>query len=159
MPKNSMRNKIATLLLLIITLGMVSCDDKTVYHHYEHVPGYVWEKNDTLTFSIPPVAEEGTYQEQLEMRINGDYPFLSLTMLVDEHILPLGGSHRYAYTCELMDKYGTPLGEGVSYYQYRFDMNELNLNKGDSLVVYIVHNMKRELIPGISDVGLRLRRK
>ena len=58
-----------------------------------------------------------------------------------------------------MDKYGTPLGEGVSYYQYRFDMNELNLNKGDSLVVYIVHNMKRELIPGISDVGLRLRRK
>lgn len=157
MLKNSMRNKI--ILLLIVALGIVSCDDKIIYHHYEHIPNYVWEKNDTLMFTIPPVVEEGTYEEQLEMRINGDFPFMSLTLLIDEHIYPLERSCRYSYTCQLMDKNGMPLGEGVSFYQYHFNINEQRLNKGDSLQVFVVHNMKRELMPGISDIGIRLRKK
>ena len=41
-------------------------------------------------------------------------------------------------------------------YQYRFHLPDISLNEGDSLCFRIHHNMRREEMPGVSDVGLRL---
>ena len=47
-------------------------------------------------------------------------------------------------------------GHGISTYQYNFHLTTLTLNEGDSLHIAVRHNMKREILPGISDIGIRL---
>ena len=53
-----------------------SCKDSMVYDSYSHTPIAGWEKNDTLSFDIPPLAASGYYQEHLGLRITGAYPFM-----------------------------------------------------------------------------------
>ena len=42
----------------------------------------------------------------------------------------------------------------MSYYQYDFPLSTLRLKEGDSLALVVRHAMKREILPGISDVGI-----
>lgn len=58
--------------------------------------------------------------------------------------------------CKLIDKNGATTGQGISYYQYNFPINVYQLNKNDSIHVTIRHDMKREILPGISDIGLKV---
>jgi hypothetical protein len=44
----------------------------------------------------------------------------------------------------------------VNYFQHRFHLTNFYANKGDSMVIAIRHNMRRDLLPGIMDVGVRL---
>ena len=57
----------------------------------------------------------------------------------------------------IIDSKGNVEGKGVSYYQYDFPLSTLRLEKGDSLALVVRHAMKREILPGISDVGIMLR--
>ena len=146
----------------MVVPGLSSCDHQTVYHHYEHVSLGGWEKNDALHFAIPPVRTTGTYSEQLELRIDQTFPFLSLTMIVKQTVfregLPTGATRHYRVIGQLAKSDGTMTGSGISYYQYSFPVTETVLEAGDSLDIEIVHNMKREIMPGITDVGFCLRR-
>jgi hypothetical protein len=38
-------------------------------------------------------------------------------------------------------------------------VNTIRLNEGDSLHVLVKHNMKREIMPGITDIGLRVEKQ
>lgn len=150
-----MRDKLF-ILLAAITLTFMACDDKTVYHHYEHVSTSGWDKNDTLSFSVTPIKKAGSYQEVVEMRIDNTYPFLSLTLQVEQTIYPLAQTHRHNVECSLINENGHPTGTGISFYRYEFPVGKIELNEGDSIQIHIVHNMKREIMPGISDIGIRL---
>ena len=55
-----------------------------------------------------------------------------------------------------MTSEGHPIGTGVKHFNYSFRLKDLHLNEGDSLQINIVHNMKREIMPGISDIGIKL---
>ena len=59
-------------------------------------------------------------------------------------------------SCRLIDKNGMVKGRGLSYYQYNFHLTTLQLNAGDTLNVRVRHHMKREILPGIANVGIRL---
>lgn len=61
--------------------------------------------------------------------------------------------------CKLTDRHGNASGTGVNFHQYRFPITELQLQDGDSIHIRVRHDMKREILPGISDVGISLRRK
>ena len=152
----SMRNKLI-ILLAAIALAGVSCDRKTMYHHYEHVESDGWDKNDTLKFAFSSIEVAGNYREWVELRIDNTYPFMKLTMLVEQKVYPLGKIHQQSVECNLMSSDGHPSGTGISYYHYQIPLTDIELNKGDSLEIHIVHNMKREIMPGITDVGIRLR--
>ena len=56
----------------------------------------------------------------------------------------------------LIDIDGSPKGKGVNHYQYNIPLNSISLLAGETLYVSIRHNMKRENLPGISDIGLTL---
>ena len=146
-------------LVLAVALCTIACNRRTVYSHYEHTPISGWEKNDTLHFSINPLEEPGTYHEEIGLRIDNSYPFMGLSLVVEETIFPLGYTTRHVVNCNLIDKNGTIKGNGVSYFQYNFPVNDLQLNKGDSLHICVMHNMKREIMPGIADIGISLTRK
>lgn len=147
--------KIIFTLFIIVTL--ISCNSHVVYDKYNHTPIAGWEKNDTLTFDVPKVVAAGEYYPSLGLRINGAYPFMGLTLIIEQRILPENKVLTDTLQCDLISKSGTAKGQGISYYQYKFPIKSTYLNKGDSLHISVRHDMKREILPGISDIGFQLR--
>ena len=150
------RNSRWLLLFFTVALVTASCNRKTIYHHYEHTPIAGWEKNDTLLFTFAPVKERAVVQRDVEVRISGDYPFQQLYLVVEQTTFPSSIRRRDTLNCRLIDPEGNVQGNGVSLYQYRFHMSDISLNEGDSLQISIRHNMKREILNGVTDIGVHL---
>lgn len=156
---NSRRTFLLPPLFAVALLLTVGCNRQTVYAHYEPAPASGWEKGDTLHFYVSPVAEAGTYVEEMGLRITTTYPFMALSLMVEQSVLPAGDTSRKTLDFNLIGPNGNMLGDGVSYYQYSQPLGSIHLNKGDSLHVCVTHNMKREILPGITDIGISLTRE
>ena len=140
----------------MIGLMMASCTDKKVYDAYHHVSFSGWEKNDVISFQPSTIKETSKYQTTLGIRINGQFPFTNLTLIVEQTIYPKENTIIDTLECHLINKDGVPQGHGITLYQYQFPVHQLLLHKNDSLYVTVRHDMKREILPGICDVGLCL---
>lgn len=148
----------STLLLL------PSCNKGLIYDKYEHTPISGWEKNDELSFEIPPLPASGHYKEELGLRITGAYPFMGLTLIVEQTIYPSKSSDKEldkvvkadTIQCDLIDKSGVTKGQGISYYQYNVPINIYQMNENDSIHISVRHDMKREILPGVSDIGIKI---
>ena len=155
-----MRNKhLLTILILAVAVVLTGCDRNKVYSHYEHVPQGGWDKTDTLFFEVPPVKEAGTYQEEIGIRTDLDYPFQSLALVVAQEIHPKGEFFQTIKNCSLYDESGKERGNGISRFQNAIYLSDIQLDKGDSLRVCITHNMRQEMMQGLSDIGFILTRK
>lgn len=141
---------------IIAATALQSCNESKVYDKYDHTPLSGWEKNDTLRFDIPRLTADGMYESTLGLRITDNYPFMGLTLIVEQRLMPADTIFTDTVKCELTDRNGKTRGKGVSYYQFRFPVTKMQLNKGDSLHIRVRHDMKREMLPGISDVGISL---
>ena len=156
-----MQKRVYTLLYNIVSVVMtaavaVSCATDTVYYSYAHTPVAGWEKNDTLTFNIPGMAAPGTYSQHVGLRMTSAFPFTSISLIVEQRIMPRGKVLTDTIKCPITDIRGNFLGDGISSFQYMFPLREVTLNKKDSIHVSIRHNMKREILPGVSDIGLKM---
>lgn len=155
-----MRNKqFLTILLWAVTAIFVSCDHKTVYSHYEHTPKEGWEKIDTLFFEVPPVKEAGTYQEEIGIRTDINYPFQSLALNVAQDVFPQGEHYQTTKNCMLYDETGKERGNGISRFLTVVYLTDVQLKQGDSMHICITHNMRREMMSGVSDIGIILKKK
>lgn len=144
---------------LVALLLCISCNSETIYSYYHHVPLTGWERNDTVSYHISPVLQAGSYQEKIGIRIKGDYPFKGLTLIIHQTVFPSMQSHSDTLNCQLVSEQGYPEGKGVNLFQYDFPITTLSLNEGDSLRINIHHDMKREILPGVADIGLTLTRE
>ena len=81
---------------------------------------------------------------------------LPTNIIVKQTTLPSGVSRTDTLSCTLADEDGNILGKGVNYYQHVFPLTNISLSEGESVVIAIRHNMIRETLPGIADVGIRL---
>lgn len=159
MLRNNLKGIIGTLLLTAVW-GMTSCSrQQTVYANYEHIDDTTWEKTDTITFDVPPVKTAGTYQEKMGLRLSDDFPFLALSMEIEIRVQPKGILHSSQHKFSVIDQGGNPKGKGLSLQQYTFDFGDLELEEGDSLHISMAHNMKREILPGVVDIGMILIKK
>ena len=113
-------------------------------------------KTDTIKFEIGPVRKTGTYHETLEFRTDELFPFLGIHITVEQMIKPRSIMLSQNLKCELMNQDGSQKGSGISYYQSQFPLDDIELLQGDTLCISVFHNMKREILPGISDIGMRL---
>lgn len=156
----TIRNKqFLTILTLAAAAIFASCDSKTVYSHYEHTPQEGWERIDTLFFEVPPVKEAGIYQEEIGIRTDIGFPFLSLALNVAQDVLPQGEHYQTTKNCVLYDEMGKELGNGISRFQTVVYLTDVKLNAGESMRICITHNMRREMMTGVSDIGIILTRK
>ena len=169
---------------LVLAVVLSACVGRTVYDKFHHTPLSGWEKNDTLTFDVEPIqggleTTPSLYREELGLRISQDYPFTSLQLIVEQTFLPTSTSNtkhqtpntkhptpikprlvrRDTLNCRLIDDDGNVRGQGVSTYQYKFHITDMQIQKGDSLHITVRHNMKREILPGIADVGIKITRR
>ena len=145
------------LPVMFVTAVVSACGGGTVYDKFVSMPSDGLEKNDTAVFDVPPVASSGRYIREIGLRIAAAYPFTSLSLEVCQTVEP---GHRVSVDtldCRLYDDDGNVLGHGISVYQYGFELPDIDLQKGDSLHVRVRHVMKREILPGITDIGFSLK--
>ena len=154
-----MRGKYTLLYLYISVLAtcvLSACEQRTIFSQYRHTPSSGWEKNAPVTLSTNVIKEDGTYAEEIGVCINGEYPFKALTLIIEQTRYPAFETWSDTLECQLIDEAGNATGQGVSQYQYVFPLKTLRLHQGDSLDIAIRHDMKREILPGIVNVGLRI---
>ena len=156
-----MKRLVYLILAMVATMSLPSCKHSTVFDSYAHTPIAGWEKNDTLSFEVSPLLEAGHYRQSLGLRITGAYPFMGLTLIVEQTVyhrnkkIP-GECKKDTVNCQLIDNNGVSKGQGISYYQYNFPINIYQMHQGDSIHVAIRHDMKREILPGVSDIGIKI---
>ena len=124
-------------IYIVMCMGMmlVSCDDRIVFSRYASTPA-----------------------EEVGLRITGDYPFKGLSLVVEQTLHPSNIKFIDTLSCDLIDDVGHAHGKGINHYQYLFPLTTVKLDKGESVHVAIHHCMKREILPGVTDVGLTLSR-
>lgn len=154
-----MRKQLVFVFMAAMLIMLAACNRRLVYDKYVSTPVTGWEKNDTLSFEISPVDSAASYQSYLGLRITDAYPFTALTLIVEQHVYPCDEVMVDTVHCQLTDDRGNATGNGLSYHQYKFPITLMQLQHGDSIHVRVRHDMKREILPGVSDVGLSLRRE
>ena len=105
---------------------------------------------------MTPAKDDAVLHEEVELRINSEYPFLGLCLVVEQTTFPSDVRRVDTLNCSLIDKGGSPKGKGVNYFQNRFLLTDLSVSEGDSVEIAVHHNMKREILPGVVDLGIRL---
>lgn len=153
------RNRLIIVLELVaVVLLCCSCDNKTAYNNYEPVSVEGWERSDTVVFEDIVIKTTADYKEEIGLRINDAFPYLNLFLVVDQEIRPGNILRRDTINCSLMDNEGNIKGNGLSFYQYSFPLTALRLNSGDTLNIRVRHNMRREILPGIANIGMKISR-
>ena len=151
-----MRNKPFVIVVLLVLVALCGCQQEVAYHRFRHIYEPGWDKTDTLHFDISPIAKDGNYQLEAELRTDKDFPFQQLTIQVEQTVYPSKEVFQNQINCNLVSETGKIEGDGISYFQYQFYVRGLSLHQGDSVHISLTHNMKREIMPGISDVGVKL---
>ena len=159
--RTSRRNRwwgaVVVVAMLTLTLTLTTaCKQRPVYSHYESVSVDDWQRDDTLHFMVVRGVEDGCYREMLGLRANLSYPFTSLSLIVRQCVRPSGASRCDTLLVPLINMDGKALGRGVSHFQYDIPLDDIVLCAGDTLNVDIRHDMKRESLSGITDVGLTI---
>lgn len=145
-------------------LAMTGCSRQTIYSHYEPIVPEGWERNDSICFDIPIIIEEGDYSQTIGLRTDNAYPYKNLTLVVDYRLKtpnPRPQTLQWRDTLEvrITDNEGNVLGTGINHYQYEMALPNIMLHIDDSLHVSVRHLMRRECLPGITDIGFTVSRR
>lgn len=146
------------IVLLSLMLMVTACNDDRVYSQFVHTGVEGWDKHEPITFGIDTVQQTGLYALSLGMRASREYPFKNLQVALEYTVFPRQQKQQEVINITVSDNDGNMLGHGISLYEYDLPIQKFNLNKGDSIAVTVRHNMKRETLPGIVDIGMTLRK-
>ena len=161
MPRqNSPLSILSVFLLLLASALLVGCGQRRVEEfRFCSTPVDGWENSDSLVFPINTIRQDGDYCLSIGVRTSAanSYPFRTLVLSITTRIRGAEVEHDTAY-CDLTDADGDLNGQGVSLYQYVFPVSVLHFRKGQSGTVLIHHIMRRRLLSGVANIGIRIER-
>lgn len=147
----------ATVFLLSAGLSLLlsGCMDRTVFHHCQSVPQCVWQQEDTLLFRPDTLAPGQPYTLQVQARILQDYPYRQLQILVEHNLEkePCADT----LLLQITDTAGVMLGRQIFLHQVHTATHTFTPQQSRGWI-RIRHLMRREALPGISDIGIRLQK-
>ena len=143
---------IYTLLVVLLT----ACTGRVIYYKYQPVPQTVWSSDKPILFNIDSVRHEGDYKFQLSIRTGSSFPFQALWIVVEQHWTNPTTTRLDTIICPISDDRGNFTGQGISVYQQNYDIGTYTISKGSKAKIKISHIMRREQLPGVTDVGLQM---
>lgn len=146
----------AMMAMLTVGLMFVACTRSTLLHRYQPVGQQGWARTDTLSFTLPDVSTEGDYELAVGLRYGNVFPYEGIWVVAETRLVHPNAFHRDTLYLATADDDGRPLGQGISMDQREVSLSTLHLHKGQSGTVRLRHIMTREVVPNISDVGLRV---
>ena len=154
-----MRYTLLYIMAIVVAMVLTACDHQTVYYHYEHTLADGWDRTDTLHYEIASLPADGDYEAEVGVRINRNYLFQNVGIIVDIRSVRTRQTWSDTVNCIVRDQDGDVEGQGISQYTALFPLKHLHLQQGDTLNVSIRHHMRREVLQGVTDVGVKLRVK
>jgi gliding motility-associated lipoprotein GldH len=148
------------LLFLLLCSGamcwMGGCTRPVALHTYHSVAPEGWNAHEVMSFPVDTLRHEGDYRLRVGLRITEMFPFRSIWLQVAQEWDDPELMRMDTIECKLTDEAGDFNGNGVSLYQYTFPVGVFHLEKGLKGRIHVRHLMRRELLPGVSDVGILL---
>ena len=150
-----------TMAVALMLTAIVACYQQTAYFNYQSTAIDGWHKSDVLQFAVPSVDEEGYYVEEVGVRVNAEYPYRQLALVVNQEIISTRPKKNVCFktdtlVLDIYDEEGRAIGKGVNLRQYVIAVRQLSLKAGDSLSVSIKHHMQQSSISGVADVGIKV---
>ena len=143
---------------LLLLLSSCNTAD-TAYHHYEHISDDGWENRDTLVFTVDTIRLYGDYTSYVCLRTHPDFPYRYLSLIVEQTDLRKGVRQKKEVRVEIVNEDGAQEGTGLTFRTYEVPLFKQWLGPGDSVRIAVKHNMTREQMPGIMNVGVKLKRE
>ena len=159
-----LKNKYA-LVVKALCVSLVSvlcaCTDRPAAYDFSSTPVEGWEPGDTLKFKVDTLNASGWYDFNIGVRTSSStpYPYQTLWMVVHQHWHNPEQVMVDTVKLQLTDERGDAQGHGVTLYQVDQPWRKQQLVAGQWAEISIIHIMRREMLPGISDVGIRLQRE
>ncbi|MBO5586434.1 MAG: gliding motility lipoprotein GldH [Prevotella sp.] len=145
--------------ILIVAVAMLTaCTNEVAYHHYESVAEEGWDKEDTLLFKTDTLYHTASYSIEVNLRTTSDYPYKQVMLMVEERVLPNKAKRIFPVTLQIASDEGEREGEKLQYYELEKQLALQQLSQGDSLQFRVYHKMRRLSLPGIKDVGIKIRK-
>lgn len=142
-------------IVVFLALAMASCgNQKTLMHEFYAIDAEEWNISDSLHFEIDSVTSGGRCETTLEFRTNSNYPYRNISIVM---AMALRNENRriiktLAY--DFVDASGRKNGEGITYLTHRVPFCTTDIQTGDTVDIFIRHNMQDNILPGIADVGV-----
>ena len=92
----------------------------------------------------------------MNLRTTAEYPYKQLMLMVEEKLLPNKAKRVFPVTFQIASDEGLRNGEKLLYYELDRQLALQQLSQGDSLQFRIYHKMRRQTLPGIKDVGIKI---
>ena len=136
----------------------MSCGKKYACNRYLPVPVEGWEARDTVSIAIDPIRESGNYEFSVGVRSTRQYPYQYLWILTDLELIHPDTLIVDTLVCSITDAQGEFLGKGLSVYDNVYPLATIYCKKGQYGRMKLRHIMRRDPLPGISDLGVSISR-
>lgn len=145
--------------MLCMAVMMAACTQSTLLHHYEPVDDDGWDRTDTLSYELPTIPKDGDYQISLGVRYNNFFPYEGLWIVAETSMKKPMLHRNDTLYFPIIDEKGHPMGKGLSMMQADTLLTTLHFEEGQSGHIRLRHIMIREVVPGITDIGIKVRKK
>ncbi|KZS41311.1 gliding motility lipoprotein GldH [Aquimarina aggregata] len=151
------------VIVVLLSLSVISCDDKQVFDQYQAV-SEAWEIDEKVSFALPELDSLQTYNLFVNIRNNNEYRFSNL-FLISEMKFPNGKVLTDTLEYEMAKPSGEWLGSGFS------DLKENKLWYKENIrfveegvyTITLQHAMRKNgdtngvtSLEGVTDVGFRI---
>ena len=146
------------IAIIIILLGLFSCDSNKVFEEYIEVENANWQKENIASFEFIAKDTITAHNIYINIRNTGDYLYSNLYLFVTMKG-PNGGILKDTVNCILADNRGKWLGSGVG------DLWDLQIpyvggfkfaQTGSYIISYEQAMRVEKGLKGITDIGLRV---
>ena len=147
-------NKYTLFIIIALTL-LISCrSHRTLLHEFAAIDGEEWNIIDSLHFEIDSVTTSGNCETTLEFRTNANYPYRNISILMTQSLRNKNKDITKTLAYDIVDESGKNNGEGITYLTHRIPFCTMEIQEGDTVDIFIRHNMQDNILPGIADVGV-----
>jgi len=155
-----MKIKKISKLIIFFLVGIIetACVHHETFLEYKTLPPQGWNKDSVLTFQVNITDTSSLYNVYINIRNRGEYPYQNLWLFLNiqppHSTLPI----KDTIECYLADIHGKWLGSGVGNVfemPVLYKQNECFKQSG-TYTFQIIQGMRNEVLPGISNVGLKV---
>lgn len=149
MVRLKLKQVVLSLTVIALLVTFYSCFNSRIFYRFSPVDVAGWERNDTLRFMAPKY--NGSCVLTVYVRATSLYPYRNLSLKVIDN-----GRERVANFALLDKENGQRRQKGIAATELSCFVGSIRLNQKHNNSILVVHNMQREILPGISDVGISL---
>lgn len=146
------------LFIILLMIGVCSCQDNILYHSYQPTSTVGWLKDDTLSFEFQLIKQPTICELDMGIRHGETYPYQDIWICLNHNLEDSTIYKTDTIHIHLTNQTGDWAGKGIgNIKQYTTHLRTLQLTNKSGNDVKINHIMQDSLLQGINDIGICLR--